>query len=98
MVRLTASIFVRSRVLPLPFLLLLLGEEPHLGWFALHAPALLNGPQVLIDLHLVQGVLLVFAVLPLESGRVPMLTSSSGNRVFFAAQTSKGYASLDLKL
>jgi hypothetical protein len=56
-----------------PFPLLLLRQEPHLGRLTLDPPALLNGPQVSINLNLVQGVLLVLAVLPLESGNVPVL-------------------------
>lgn len=60
--RFTANIPGRSGILPLP-LLVLLGEEPHLRWLALDPPVFLNGPQVWIELHLVQGVFLVFAVL-----------------------------------
>jgi hypothetical protein len=59
-------------VLPLPVPLLLLRQEPHLGRLALDPPALLNGPQVSINLNLVQGVLLVFPVPLFEPGYVPV--------------------------
>jgi hypothetical protein len=60
-------------VLPFPVPLLLIREEPHLGRLALDPAAFLNGSQVPVNLHLVQSVLLKFAVLPLESGYVPVL-------------------------
>jgi hypothetical protein len=60
-------------VLPFPLPLLLFRKEPHLGRLTLDPPALLNGPQVSINLNLVQGIFLVFPVLPLESGNVAVL-------------------------
>src|ERR1700723_3791711 len=63
----------RLGVLSFPFPLLFLCKEPHLGWFALDAPAVFHHPHVTIDLHLVQGALLVFAVPGFKSDGVLLL-------------------------
>jgi hypothetical protein len=60
-------------ILPLPFQLLLLGKEPHLGWLSLDPPTFLDGLEVAIDLDVIQGFLLVFAVLLLESSNIAVL-------------------------
>jgi hypothetical protein len=60
-------------VLSLPFSLFLLGQEPHFGRFSLDPPAVLDGLEIAIDLDFVEGGLFVLAVLPLESGHVPVL-------------------------
>jgi hypothetical protein len=63
----------RPRVLPFPFLLFLLREEPHLGWFPFDASAIFDDLDVVIDLHFVQGLLLVFAEPRFEAGRISQL-------------------------
>jgi hypothetical protein len=70
---LTASILCLSQVLLFPPPLLLVRQEPHLRRLALDPPSLLDGLEFPIDLGFVQGVLLVFAVFPFESGNVQIL-------------------------
>lgn len=71
-----ADITRRFWVAPLPLLLLLVSKEPYLGWSAFDPPAFLDGLEVPVNLNLIQGALLVFAVFPLESGCVPILISA----------------------
>jgi hypothetical protein len=66
----------RLGVLSLPFPLLSLRKEPHLGRFSLDAPAIFDVLHVAIDLHFVQGLLLVFAVPGFESRRNPAALSA----------------------
>lgn len=60
-------------VLPLPFLLLLLCQEPDFWRFSLKSPALLDGVDILINLHLIETFFLVFAVQFGKSCLVPLL-------------------------
>jgi hypothetical protein len=55
--------------------LLLATEEPYPGRFPVEASVFLDGLNILIDLHLVQGPLLVFAVSLLKTSFVPNLTT-----------------------
>src|SRR3984957_20958103 len=68
----------RRGVLSFPFPLFFLGKEPHLGRFSLDAPAVFHHPHVAIHLHLVQGVLLVFAVPGFKSDGVLLLQALEG--------------------
>jgi hypothetical protein len=56
--------------LPFPLPLLLISQEPHLGWLALNPPALLDSPEVSIDLDFVQVLLLVFPLFAFELSNI----------------------------
>src|SRR5258708_27749156 len=62
-------------MLAFPFALLARCEESHNGRIPALAPALLDGPQVLIDLHFIKGLLPVFTVSLFEAGGVLMLAT-----------------------
>src|ERR1700722_1283051 len=68
----------RRGVLSFPFPLLFLCKEPHLGWFSLDAPAVFRHPHVPIRLHLVQGLLLEFAVPDFKADGIPLLRALEG--------------------
>jgi hypothetical protein len=68
----------RLRVLPLPFTLLFLGEEPHSGRFPLDASAIFDDLHIAIDLDLVQDVLLVFSVPRFKAKGVVLLCALEG--------------------
>jgi hypothetical protein len=61
------------RILPFPLLLILLRKEPHSRRFSLKAPAVFHHPHVTIDLHLIQGLRLEFAVPGFKSDGVLLL-------------------------
>jgi len=73
MLRFAFRITRRVGVLSLPFPLLSLRREAHLRGRAFDPPAFLDSLEVTIDLDVVRGLLLVLAVLLLESGDVAVL-------------------------
>src|SRR5262249_53425280 len=60
--RLASRFARRLWILPLPFALLLFGEETDLGRLAFGSPTLLDDPEIAIDLNMVQGVDLKFSM------------------------------------